>query len=180
MWGCTGIPCSAAALHTTPGKAVGWVPRKAPANARWMWPGALTFQWIPQRVGTDTGRRQKALEPICTAEEVSTSFVLLVKREGGQREGGRGEWEEREGKRERGEERREHIHASPPHPLALACLLCFLANLLPYKQGLVFSFLLIPFAVFQDSLTDFKISLVTILFNTWKSKGEAWSAELPG
>lgn len=39
-----------------------------------------------------------------------------------------------------------------------------------------FFFLLIPFTVFQASLTDFKINLITLLLSSVKSTGEMWNA----
>lgn len=59
----------------------------------------------------------------------------------------------------------------PARP-ALARLLILLAVYFLMYRVFFFFFLLIPFTVFQASLTDFKINLITLLLSSVKSTGE--------
>lgn len=63
----------------------------------------------------------------------------------------------------------------PARP-ALARLLILLAVYFLMYRVFFFFFLLIPFTVFQASLTDFKINLITLLLSSVKSTGEMWNA----
>ena len=96
---------------------------------------------------------QKALEPICLKYPLLLFCLPCRETEERGREEGRGE----------------HTSASPRSSSLALDLAC---SLLPYVQGLFFFFFLIPFTVFQASLTDFKINLITLLLSIVKSKGE--------
>lgn len=77
-----------------------------------------------------------------------------------------GREEERAGRTEgRGEERTQARASCLSSGLSLA------HSLFPYTQGLL-SGLGVPFAVFQAGITNFKINLITVLLNIFKSKGE--------
>lgn len=112
-------------------------------------------------MGRQADIRQKALESICIAK-VSTPFVLFTQLRN--REKGREEGEE-------GGERRENTSLCQSPELGLS--LAFAHNLFPYTQGLCrgegWGF---PFAVFQAGPINFKINLITLLLNIFKSKGE--------
>lgn len=78
------------------------------------------------------------------------------------------------GRQKREEGRKGGEDTRVPARPALAWLLVLLAvYFLMYR---VFFFFLIPFTVFQASLTDFKINLITLLLSIVKSKGEMWNA----
>lgn len=162
MSGCIGTPCSAVRPGTTqPGKAAGWVRGSAPANTWQVFQGALVFQWILKLGDMQADTRQKALDSICIVE-VSTLCLFSI-------------WEKGEKKEREGREQANTFASLPSSGLSLA-LTC---NLLPYIHGPFFFFLFfffgVPFAVFQASLPDFRISFITVLLNILKSKGETWS-----
>lgn len=160
MSGCIGTPCSAVRPGTTqPGKAAGWVRGSAPANTWQVFQGALVFQWILKLGDMQADTRQKALDSICIVE-VSTLCLFSI-------------WEKGE-KKEKGENKLTHLPACQ----ALACLLLWLAiYFLIYRVLFFFLFFFfgVPFAVFQASLPDFRISFITVLLNILKSKGETRS-----
>ena len=78
------------------------------------------------------------------------------------------------GRQKREEGRKGGENTRVPARPALARLLILLAvYFLMYR---VFFFFLIPFTVFQASLTDFGINLITLLLSIVKSTGEMWNA----
>lgn len=112
-------------------------------------------------MGRQADIRQRALESICIAK-VSTPFVLFTQLRN--REKGR------EGGEEGGKERGENTSlCQPPELWSVSCsqfISLYTGSLSGWGAGGV------PFAVFQAVLTNFKINLITVLLNIFKSKGE--------